>query len=120
MELLSLEIDRKDNISYYNLISILTNLQHKDIEVLLESQNKSYDKITYSIEDIDKKAECIDFICIKINNVIKEYLIDECYKYLDKSYFYFEDNESIAIRENINEEINNDIKTGLIFKNKIK
>ena len=120
MELLSLEIDRKDNISYNNMINILTNLQYDTITITLDTQNTNYDKIIYSIDNIDNKYDCIDFISGKINNIIKEYMIEECYKYLDKSYFYFEDNENILIKQNINEEVNNDIKTGLIFKNKIK
>ena len=120
MELLSLEIDRKDNISYYNIISILTNLQYEGITTVLDTQNNDYDKIIYSIDNIDNKYECTDVISSKINNIIKEYMIEECYKYLDKSYFYFEDNESEVIKLNIAEEVNNDIKTSLIFKNKIK
>lgn len=120
MELLSLEIDRKDNISYYNIISILTNLQCEDLSIELDTQNNDYDKIIYSINNIDNKYECTDIISSKINNIIKEYMIEECYKYLDKSYFYFEDNESIIIKQSITEEVNNDIKTSLIFKNKIK
>jgi len=120
LELLSLEIDRKDNISYYNIINILTNLQRDDITIMLDTQNNDYDKIIYSIDNIDNKYECTDVISSKINNIIKEYMIEECYKYLDKSYFYFEENESEIIRQNIAEEVNNDIKTSLIFKNKIK
>ena len=120
MELLSLEIDRKDNNNYYNLINLLTSLQHKDISIKLDTQNNGYDKIIYSTEKLENKSECIDVISEKINNVIKEYMIDECYKYLDKSYFYFEDNENIIIKQSIIEEVNNDIKTSLIFKNKIK
>lgn len=120
MELLSLEIDRKDNISYKNMINILANLQHDRITITQDTQNSNYDKIIYYIDNIDDKYECVDFISGKINGIIKEYMIEECYKYLDKSYFYFEDSESIIIKQNIVEEVNNDIKTGLIFKNKIK
>ncbi len=119
MELLSLEIDRKNNISYYNIINVLTNLQHKGMTAVIDTQNDSYDKIIYSIDNIEDRDECTDEVSSKINNIIKDYMIEEAYKYFEKSYFYFEDSESALIKQNIAEEINNDIKTSLIFKSKI-
>ncbi|QSX07123.1 hypothetical protein JYG23_07205 [Sedimentibacter sp. zth1] len=120
MELLSLEIDRKDNIKYYNLINILTDLEDENISIMLDTHNNGYDKIVYSIKNIERKAESLEIITKKINNVIKEYMILKCYEYLEESYFYFEEQEVDNIKKNIYENINNDLKTYLIFKNKIK
>lgn len=120
MELLSLEIDRNDNINYYNLINILTNLENDNISILLDTHNKGYDKIVYSIIDIKQKDESLKLITGRINNLIKEYMILKCYEYLDDNYFYFEEQEVNNIKKSLIEDINNDLKTNLIFKNKIK
>lgn len=120
MELLSLEIDRKDNVIYYSLINILTNLENENIIILLDTKNDEFDKIVYSIDDIEKKKESLEIIISRINSVIKEYMVEKCYQYLDENYFYFEESETDSIKKCIISDLNNDLKTSLIFKNKIK
>lgn len=120
MELLSLEIDRKNSSIYYSLINILTNLENENISILLDTDSHGYDKIVYSIKDKKLKIECLTLITKKINNVIKEYMVLKCYDYLDENYFYFDEEESTSIKQNIIEDIGSDLKTNLIFKNKIK
>jgi putative sporulation protein YtxC len=119
LELLSLEIDKKDDINYYNIISNLTNLQNKSITATIYAQNDSYDKITYNIEKLADIDECRNEIISKINNVIKSYMNEEAFNYFEKSYFYFEDAEIDSIKKIIEEEMNSDIKINLILKVKI-
>lgn len=120
LELLSLEIDKKDDINYYNIISTLTNLQNKAITATIYAQNDTYDKIIYNIDKLSDVEECRDEIISKINNIIKSYMMEEAFNYLEKSYFYFEDLESDSIKKIIEEEINSDVKINLILKVKIK
>ena len=120
LELLSLEIDKKDDVSYYNIISTLTNLQHKSMTATIYAQNDTYDKIIYNIDKLTDIDECRDEIISKINNIIKSYMMEEAFNYFEKSYFYFEDMESNSIKKIIEEEINSDIKINVILKVKIK
>lgn len=120
MELLSLEIDKKNDVNYYNIISTLTNLKNKSINVTIYTQNDNYDKIIYNIDDLTDIDECRDEIISKLNNVIKFYMMEEAFNYFEKSYFYFEDAEGTSIKRIIEDELNSDIKINLILKAKIK
>lgn len=120
MELLSLEIDKKDSINYFNITDILTNLDHKGIAAEIYTQDQSYDKIIYNVDESSDIDECKDEIVSKIANIMKEYMTAEAFNYFEKSYFYFEEVESASIKKIIVEEINSDIKINLILKTKIK
>lgn len=119
MELLTLEIDKKDDLNYYNIISTLTNLQHKSMTATIYAQNDSYDKIIYNIDKLKDIDDCRNEIISKINTIIKSYMVEEAFNYFEQSYFYFEDAEIDTIKEIIEEDMNSDIKINLILKVKI-
>lgn len=119
MELLTLEIDKKDDLNYYNIISTLTNLQHKSMTATIYAQNDSYDKIIYNIDKLNDIDDCRNEIISKINTIIKSYMVEEAFNYFEQSYFYFEDAEIDTIKEIIEEDMNSDIKINLILKVKI-
>ncbi len=119
MELLTLEIDKKDDLNYYKIISTLTNLQHKSMTATIHALNDSYDKIIYNIDNLNDIDDCKNEIISKINIIIRSYMVEEAFNYFEQGYFYFEDAEIDTIKEIIEEDMNSDIKINLILKVKI-
>lgn len=120
VELLSLEIDKAENYKLFNYTNTLTDFVDEDITTQVDTINKNFVVITYSIKNITEKKRCLEQIYSKLSNAIKEYLLDVSFSYFDENYFYFDETECDDIKYSIQDEIENDVKISLIIKNKLK
>ncbi|HHZ03400.1 MAG TPA: hypothetical protein GX396_10795 [Tissierellia bacterium] len=120
MELLSLEFNENANSAIYNNIRILTNIDESKINIELSSTDEGNIRIRYFTDNKLKKREYIEKIIGKISKLLVEYTKSEGINCLKENYFYFDEEEVKGIISDIEEEIENDIKIQLIFKNKFK
>ena len=120
MELLSLELNENENHEVFNNIKIITNLEESDINIEIVSSNEGNIRIRYFTDDKINKKEYIEKIIAKITKLLIEYTKLESINFLKENYCYFDEAELSAIIEDIEDEIDNDVKIQLIIKNKFK
>jgi len=120
VELLSLELNENENHEIFNNIKIITNMDESDINIELSSTDEGNIKVRYFTEDKINKREHIEKIIGKVTKLLVEYTKLESINCLKENYFYFDEEEVGSIIEDIEDEIDNDIKVQLIIKNKFK
>ena len=120
MELLSLELNENENHEVFNNIKIITNLEESDINIEIVSSDKGNIRIRYFTDDKINKRQYIEKIVTKITKLLVEYTKLESINFLKENYCYFDEAELSAIIEDIEDEIDNDVKIQLIIKNKFK
>lgn len=120
MELLSLELNENENHEVFNNIKIITNLDESDINIEISSTDEGNIRIRYFTDDKINKRENIEKITARVTKLLVEYTKLESINCLKENYFYFDEDEVGAIIEDIEDEIDNDVKIQLIIKNKFK
>ena len=120
MELLSLELNENENHEMFNNIKIITNMEESDINIEIVSSDEGNIRIRYFTDDKINKREYIEKIIAKITKLLIEYTKLESINFLKENYCYFDEAELSAIIEDIEDEIDNDVKIQLIIKNKFK
>lgn len=120
MELLSLELNENENHEVFNNIKIITNMDESDINIELSSTDEGNIKVRYFTDDKINKRGHIEKIIGKVTKLLVEYTKLESINCLKENYFYFDEDEVGLIIEDIEDEVNNDIKIQLIIKNKFK
>ena len=120
MELLSLELNENENHEMFNNIKIITNMEESDINIEIVSSDEGNIRIRYFTDDKINKREYIEKIIAKITKLLIEYTKLESINFLKENYCYFDEAELSAIIEDIEDEIDYDVKIQLIIKNKFK
>ena len=120
MELLSLELNENENHEVFNYIKIITSLDESDINIELSSTDEGNIRIRYFTSEKVNKRELTEKIIAKVTKLLVEYTKLESINCLKENYFYFDEDEVGAIIEDIEDEIDNDVKIKLIIKNKFK
>ncbi|MEL7605315.1 MAG: sporulation protein YtxC [Sedimentibacter saalensis] len=120
MELLSLELNENENHELFNNIKIITNLDESDINIELSSTDEGNIRVRYFTNEKLNKRELTEKIIAKVTTLLVEYTKLESINCLKENYFYFDEDEVGSIIEDIEDEIDNDIKIKLIIKNKFK
>ena len=120
MELLSLELNENENHELFNNIKIITNLDESDINIELSSTDEGNIRVRYFTNEKLNKRELTEKIIAKVTKLLVEYTKLESINCLKENYFYFDEDEVGAIIEDIEDEIDNDVKIKLIIKNKFK
>ncbi len=120
MELLSLELNENENHEVFNNIKIITNLDESDINIEISSTDEGNILIRYFTDEKINKREYIEKITARVTKLLVEYTKLESINCLKENYFYFDEDEVGAIIEDIEDEIDNDVKIQLIIKNKFK
>lgn len=120
MELLSLELNENENHEVINNIKIITNLEESDINIEISSSDEGNIRIRYFTDDKINKKQYIEKIIAKVTKLLTEYTKLESINFLKENYCYFDDDELSEIIEDIEDEIDNDVKIQLIIKNKFK
>lgn len=120
MELLSLELNENENHEMFNNIKIITNMDESDINIELSSTDEGNIKVRYFTDDKINKRVYIEKIIGKVTKLLVEYTKLESINCLKENYFYFDEDEVGFIIEDIEDEVDNDIKIQLIIKNKFK
>lgn len=120
MELLSLELNENENHELFNNIKIITNLDESDINIELSSTDEGNIRVRYFTNEKLNKRELTEKIIAKVTTLLVEYTKLESINCLKENYFYFDEDEVGAIIEDIEDEIDNDVKIKLIIKNKFK
>ncbi len=120
MELLSLELNENENHEVFNNVKIITNMDESDINIELSSTDEGNIKIRYFTDDKINKRKYIEKIVGKVTKLLVEYTKLESINNLKENYFYFDEDEVGLIIEDIEDEVDNDIKIQLIIKNKFK
>jgi putative sporulation protein YtxC len=120
VELLSLELNENENHEMFNNIKIITNMEESDINIEIVSSDEGNIRIRYFTDDKINKREYIEKIIAKITKLLIEYTKLESINFLKENYCYFDEAELSAIIEDIEDEIDNDVKIQLIIKNKFK
>lgn len=120
MELLSLELNENENHEVFNNIKIITNLDESDINIELSSTDEGNIRVRYFTNEKLNKRELTEKIISKVTQLLVEYTKLESINCLKENYFYFDEDEVGAIIEDIEDEIDNDVKIKLIIKNKFK
>ena len=116
LELLSVDLDRSNSLSYFDNINNLTKLKSEDISIFIDTKNSQIDRIVYStdkaIEPLvvngEKTNSFIEEISSKITKIVKDYIEKSCFEYFDTGYFYFEDEEKEEIQKFIRKTIYTD------------
>jgi len=120
VELLSLELNENENHEIFNNIKIITNMDESDINIELSSTDEGNIKVRYFTDDKINKRGYIEKIIGKVTKLLIEYTKLESINCLKENYFYFDEDEVGFIIEDIEDEVDNDIKIQLIIKNKFK
>jgi len=120
VELLSLELNENENHEVFNNIKIITNLDESDINIEISSTDEGNILIRYFTDEKINKREYIEKITARVTKLLVEYTKLESINCLKENYFYFDEDEVGAIIEDIEDEIDNDVKIQLIIKNKFK
>ncbi|MGB4437777.1 MAG: sporulation protein YtxC [Sedimentibacter sp.] len=120
MELLSLELNENENHEMFNNIKIITNMDESDINIELSSTDEGNIRVRYFTDDKINKRVHIEKIIGKVTKLLIEYTKLESINCLKENYFYFDEEEVGSIIEDIEDEIDNDIKIQLVIKNKFK
>lgn len=120
MELLSLELNENENHEVFNNIKIITNLDESDINIELSSTDEGNIRVRYFTNEKLNKRELTEKIIANVTKLLVEYTKLESINCLKENYFYFDEDEMGAIIEDIEDEIDNDVKIKLIIKNKFK
>ena len=120
MELLSLELNENENHEVFNNIKIITNMDESDINIELSSTDEGNIRVRYFTNDKINKKEHIEKIVGKVTKLLVEYTKLESINCLKENYFYFDEDEFGSIIEDIEDEIDNDIKIKLVIKSKFK
>jgi putative sporulation protein YtxC len=120
VELLSLELNENENHEVFNNIKIITNLDESDINIELSSTDEGNIRVRYFTNEKLNKRELTEKIIAKVTKLLVEYTKLESINCLKENYFYFDEDEVGAIIEDIEDEIDNDVKIKLIIKNKFK
>jgi len=120
VELLSLELNENENHELFNNIKIITNLDESDINIELSSTDEGNIRVRYFTNEKLNKRELTEKIIAKVTKLLVEYTKLESINCLKENYFYFDEDEVGAIIEDIEDEIDNDVKIKLIIKNKFK
>nr|WP_300091121.1 sporulation protein YtxC [Sedimentibacter sp.] len=120
MELLSLELNENENHEVFNNIKIITNLDESDINIELSSTDEGNIRVRYFTNEKLNKRELIEKIIARVTKLLVEYTKLESINCLKENYFYFDEDEMGAIIEDIEDEIDNDVKIKLIIKNKFR
>jgi len=120
VELLSLELNENENHELFNNIKIITNLDESDINIELSSTDEGNIRVRYFTNEKLNKRELTEKIIAKVTTLLVEYTKLESINCLKENYFYFDEDEVGSIIEDIEDEIDNDIKIKLIIKNKFK
>jgi len=120
VELLSLELNENENHEVFNNIKIITNMDESDINIELSSTDEGNIKVRYFTDDKINKRVYIEKIIGKVTKLLVEYTKLESINCLKENYFYFDEDEVGFIIEDIEDEVDNDIKIQLIIKNKFK
>jgi putative sporulation protein YtxC len=120
VELLSLELNENENHEVFNNIKIITNLDESDINIELSSTDEGNIRVRYFTNEKLNKRELTEKIIAKVTKLLVEYTKLESINCLKENYFYFDEDEVGSIIEDIEDEIDNDVKIKLIIKNKFK
>jgi len=120
VELLSLELNENENHEVFNNIKIITNLDESDINIELSSTDEGNIRVRYFTNEKLNKRELTEKIIARVTKLLVEYTKLESINCLKENYFYFDEDEVGAIIEDIEDEIDNDVKIKLIIKNKFK
>lgn len=120
MELLSLEINKNENLELLKNIKVITNIDESGINIEVSQTNEGSIRIKYLTEVILSKKNFLEKLIGKITKLLTEYTKHESYIYLEENYFYFDEEEYEEIKSIIENEIENDIKIQLVIKNKFK
>lgn len=120
MELLSLELNENENHEVFNNIKIITNMDESDINIELSSTDEGNIRVRYFTNEKLNKRELIEKIIARVTKLLVEYTKLESINCLKENYFYFDEDEMGAIIEDIEDEIDNDVKIKLIIKNKFR
>lgn len=120
MELLSLELNENENHEVFNNIKIITNIDESDINIELSSTEEGNIRVRYFTSEKLNKRELTEKIIARVTKLLVEYTKLESISCLKENYFYFDEDEMGSIIEDIEDEIDNDVKIKLIIKNKFK
>lgn len=120
MELLSLELNENENHEVFNNIKIITNLEESDINIEIVSPEEGKIRIRYFTNNKINKKQYIEKIITRVTKLLVEYTKLESISFLKENYCYFDEDELSAIIEDIEDEIDSDVKIQLIIKNKFK
>ena len=120
MELLALELNEKENHEVFNNIKIITNIDESNINIELSSTDEGNIRVRYFTDEKINNKRYIERIVGKVTKLLVEYTKLESINCLKENYFYFDEDEVGLIVEDIEDEVDNDIKIQLIIKNKFK
>lgn len=120
MELLSLELNENENHEVFNNIKIITNIDESDINIELSSTDEGNIRVRYFTNEKLNKRELTEKIIARVTKLLVEYTKLESIDCLKENYFYFDEDEVGIIIEDIEDEIDNDVKIQLIIRNKFR
>jgi putative sporulation protein YtxC len=120
VELLSLELNENENHEVFNNIKIITNIDESDINIELSSTEEGNIRVRYFTSEKLNKRELTEKIIARVTKLLVEYTKLESISCLKENYFYFDEDEMGSIIEDIEDEIDNDVKIKLIIKSKFK